>query len=195
MTSKRNWALVVGLTCSAVFWLVACGGDDEVVPEATTAPAVEETSPARLDSAREKALSELGPEHRANFEEGEDGAIRYSGETEDGAPFVAQLGGDVDVPEGFFDDIPLYPDAVPFSMMEAGEGMTMVTVDSEDDASNIYEFYKTRLEESGWVLENDMNISGGRVMRALKNGQRAVLHIQNTDGGTRVGFMMGGDEG
>jgi hypothetical protein len=195
MASIRYWVLVTGFICGAAFWLTACGGGDDATPEATPEATPAEPAPApaassRTDAAREKALAELGPEHRGDFEGSKDGEIRYSGETEDGAPFTAQLGGDVVVPEGFFDEIPSYPEGVPFSMMEAGDGMSMVTLDSKDDASNIYEFYKAHLDESGWVLENDLTVAGGRIMRAIRGDRRAVLHIQGIDGGTRIGYML-----
>jgi hypothetical protein len=189
MTSIRHWALVAGFTCGAAFWLIACGGDDE-----TAAPDAKESAEARLDSLREKALSELGPEHRAHFEDTENGEIRYSGQTESGEPFIAQMGGEIDVPEGFFDEVPLYPESVPISMMDVGEGMAMVTVETADVSQDVYEYYKAQLQDSGWVVENDITVFGGRILRAIRNGRRATLHIQEAEAGTRVGFILS-DEG
>ena len=190
MTSIRRWLLIAGTVCGAAFWLVACGSGDEASPEAPPEAPSEVPAASGTKDPRAKALEKLGPEHRANFEESKEGEIRYSGKTESGDPFVAQLGGDIEIPENFFEEISAYPEAVPFSMMDAGGGVTMVTLDSTDDASEIYEFYKTNLADSGWTLENDLTVSGGRILRALKDGRRTVVHIQDSDGGTRIGFMM-----
>jgi hypothetical protein len=198
MQPIRHWVRTAGITfgvagwiAATSLWLAACGGGEEPAAE-TPEPAAQapEPSQSRLDAEREKALAKLGAEHRANFEGSDDDQIRYTGETEDGAPFVAQMGGDVVVPEGFFDEIPPYPNGVPFAMMEAGDDMATVSIDSTDAPSDIYEFYKTNLTDDGWVFENDVTLANGRVVRAARGDRRAVIHFQEIDGGTRIGFML-----
>jgi len=203
MQSIRHWVRTAGITLGVAswiavssLWLAACGGDEKPASEETPEPAAAAEDPdsaptqSRLDEEREKALAKLGPEHRANFEGSTDDEIRYTGETEDGAPFIAQMGGDVQIPEGFFDEIPPYPNGVPFSMMEAGDDMAMVSIDSTDAAPDIYEFYRAKLTADGWVFETDVTLATGRVVRAARADRRAVLHFQEIDGGTRIGFML-----
>lgn len=191
MASIRHWALIAGFTCGAAFWLAACGSDDETPAEAAS----DQTAPGQSDSerseaARGRAIEEL----EADLEVGENGEIRYSGETETGDPFVAQLGGDVEIPAAIYDEIPPYPEATPFSAMEAGEGMTMVTFESTDGASDIYEFYKKQLVDSGWLIENDLTVSDARVLRASRADRRVVLNIESIDGATRFGFVLSSAE-
>jgi len=180
------------MVAGSAFWLSACGGGDESEQEASpdtsaiTEPAEKQS---RSDMEREKALAKLDAEHSASFEGSTDDTIRYAGKTQEGADFVAQMGTDVEIPEHFFDELPQYPNSVPFSVMVAGEGLQLVSVDSTDDAPVIYEFYKSKLDDEEWVIENDMTLATGRVLRAAKDGRHTVVQVQEIDGGTRIGIM------
>ena len=187
MTSFRSSTIAAGLTWIAALLLTACGGGDEPAKEAAADAAAQD----ELDAVMERAMADVPPDQRPTIEQGEDGAFRYSGKTESGEAFDAQLGGDVTLPESFPDEIPMYPDSVPFSAMETGGGTAMVTVNSDDSEANIYEYYKEKLPAAGWQIDNEVNVGGGRILNATKGDQRAVVHIQDVDDGTRVGFMVG----
>lgn len=187
MISLRRSTIAAGLAWIAVLLLTACGGGDEPAKETAADTAKRD----ELDSAMERAMADIPPDQRPTIEQGEDGAFRYSGKTESGESFDAQLGGEVTLPESFPDDLPIYPESVPFSAMETGGGTAMVTVNSEDSEEAIYAYYQEKLPAAGWQIENEVNVGGGRVLNATKGDQRAVVHIQNVDDGTRVGFMVG----
>ena len=181
MISIQRWAIAagaIGLTVS----LAACGGKEEA-PEG----AEEATSKAALA----KALSELPPEQRPKIERGESGEIRYEGQTESGEKFMAQLGGEVILPATFPKDLPLYPNAVPFSAMETGGGASFLSLNSDAQAPDVYKFYKEKLPASGWTIENEVNLGGQRVLTAVKGDRKAVVNIESTTKGARIGFMLG----
>ena len=174
MVSIQRRAIATGVTVLAAFFLVACGGDETPPKEAVT-----RKGPAPP------------PDPRPQIERGEDGEIRYAGETNTGESFRAQLGGDVELPEVFPKDIPIFPNAVLFSAMETGGGTAMVSLDSEAQPAAIYEFYKQKLEGAAWRIENELNVGGGRVLTALKGDRKVVLNIERTEKGSRFGFMVG----
>jgi len=179
MTSLERWAITAVVTCMATCLLAACGGQEEPT-ESTLA----EKTPL------EKAMEQLPPDQMPVIERGEDGAIRNSGKTETGEFFKAQLGGDVAMPETFPDDLPVYPNAVPFSAMETGGGTAIVSLESEAAPVAIYEFYKEQLPASGWTLEGELNIGEDRVLSGIKAGRKVVIHIEVTEDGTRIGFVL-----
>jgi hypothetical protein len=179
MVSIHRWAIAAGITGFATCLLTACGGQEESSKDAARQRAVE------------RARAALTPEPPLEIERGEKGEIRYSGETRAGESFEAQLGGDVVLPKSFPQDIPVYPNAVPFSAMEIGGGTSIVSLDSDAKPSEVYEFYKEKLAASGWKLENELTVGGGRVLTAVKGDRKAVLNIEGTEDGTRFGFMLG----
>ena len=84
----------------------------------------------------------------------------------------------------------MYPNAVPFSAMETGDGTAIVSLDSKAAPVTVYEFYKEQLPASGWTLDSELNVGGGRILTALKGDQKAVIHIEATEEGTRIGFVL-----
>ena len=174
MISIQRWAIAVGAIGLTALCFAACGGKEEP-PE---------------QSALEKALDALPPEQQPKIERGESGEIRYEGKTPAGEAFVAQLGGNVTLPEDFPGDLPLYPDAVPFAAMETGGGTTIVSVDSDKQAPEVYEFYKEKLPASDWTIESELNVGGQRVLTAIKGDRKAVVQIERTEKGARIAFML-----
>jgi hypothetical protein len=174
MVSIQHWAITAGVAVLAAFFLVACGG--------------EETPPKETATRKGPAPP---PDPRPQIERGEDGEIRYTGETSTGESFRAQLGGDVELPEVFPKDIPIFPNAVLFSAMETGGGTAIVSLDSETPPPAIYDFYKQKLEGAGWRIENDVNLGGGQVLTVIQGDRKVVLNIEPTETGSRFGFMVG----
>ena len=58
-------------------------------------------------------------------------------------------------------------------------------------ASVVYEFYKEKLGAFGWSLDRDLNVGGGRVLMGFKDDRKAVIHIETTQEGTRISFVLG----
>lgn len=172
MISKRRVA-IAGL--AAGFFgvsIIGCGGSDDAAQPA--APATTATAPAP-------------PAARPRPEPGKE--IRYSGETPKGTKFTAQLGGIVELPANLPEDLPLYPNAVPYSAMEAAD-TALVTIDSEDGAAEIYEFYLRKLPVSGWTIQNELNLGAQRVVTAVKDNRKVVFQIDKTERGTRIAIAV-----
>jgi hypothetical protein len=174
MISIERCAIALGVTALAALCLAACGRKEE-----TPKP-----------SSMEEAMAGLPPEQRPKIERGENGAIRYEGQTEKGETYVAQMGGKVSMPASFPADLPLYPGAVPYSAMETSGGNTIIGLDTPDGAPEIYGFYEDRLPASGWKIDSELNVGGKRVLTAIKGKLKAVIQIEGTDKGTRIAFML-----
>ena len=175
MISIQRWAIALGAAALTALCFGACGGKEDAPDQA----------------AMDKALDALPPEQRPKIVKSESGEIRYEGQTGAGEKYVAQLGGDVTLPANFPKDLPLYPDAVPFAAMETGGGTTIVSLDSDKRAPEVYRFYKEQLPASGWKIENEVNLGGQRVLTTIKGDRKAVVQIESTEKGARIGFMLG----
>jgi len=157
--------------CSA-----ACGGKDEPAGTAETPGTKAATQPAEAPET-------------AQTEAGEPGKVRYSGETESGEKFEAQIGGDVKLPGNLPAGFPIYPTAVPFAAMELA-GSAIVSFDSQDQASTVYQFYTAKLPDAGWKIDNEINMGGQRLIKASKGDQEAEIRVEATEGGARISCMV-----
>lgn len=96
-----------------------------------------------------------------------------SARTGDGSRIEGQVGGDVERPAEFPDDIPIYPEAwLTASGSATGEGVFLL-LGSADPARTIYRFYADELARQGWSLDTELWIGGVGILSATK-GERAA---------------------
>ena len=74
--------------------------------------------------------------------------------------------------------------------METGGGTTILSLDTDKQAREVYGFYKMKLPPSGWTIENELNVGGQRVLTAIKDGRKAVIQIERTEKGARISFLL-----
>ena len=140
MISIQRCAIALGAIGLTALCISACGRKEE--------------APKR--SAVGEATEALPPEQQAKVVRGANGEIRYEGQTLTGEKYVAQMGGHVTMPASLPADFPLYPGAVPFSAMEIGGGTTIVGLDTQDKAPDVYSFYEDRLPASDWRIDSEL---------------------------------------
>jgi hypothetical protein len=121
----------------------------------------------------------------------ESGEIRYTGETEAGESFSAQIGGDVELPGLFGSDVPAYPGAVPTSAMETGGGTAIAALDSDAGVDDITDFYREQLSGNGWSIQSEYNLGRGKFLTATKDGRRLMVNAEGMDQGSRVTLTIG----
>jgi hypothetical protein len=170
MFEFRNWT-VAAMAIGLAFSVAACGGDDE--EEQKSDPVKSTTAPVK-------------PGVPLNLEPGEQGEIRYSGETEAGDTFKAQLGGDVTLPDEFGGDLPAYPGAVAQSAMETTGGTAIAALESDASASEIVDFYRDQLSSNGWKVEGVSDLGRGRLLTATKGDRRVMVNTEDMDKGARI---------
>jgi len=169
MISIQRWATTTIAVGFALISVTACGSREDADGSAAPASApIAATAPAAAIESPE---------------------IRYSGETADGTSFTAQLGGEVTLPDNLPDNLPLYPNGVPYSAMQAAD-TALVTLDSEDQPAEIYDFYSRELPASGWTIQSELNLGAQRVVTAVDGKRKVVLQIEQTERGARVAIAV-----
>jgi hypothetical protein len=149
------------LLCAATL-LLACGGDEETV---------------------EIEGGEL------TFEaEGE--GVRISGEKEGVGAISGQFGENAEIPNGFPEDVPIYPGADVIGGMAAGGG-GMVTLQTGDDPEKVAAFYRENLVKEGWSLATEMDLGGQRVLAAEKEDRNAAVQISREANATTIVMTIG----
>jgi hypothetical protein len=180
MNPIQRWMMLALMTASVIglsVSLTACGGDEEGDGgETAGTPGAKPAQPAKMipDVVR-----------------GEQGEIRYSGKTQDGESFDAQIGGDVTLPSALSGEVPPYPGSVATSAMEIDGGAAIAALDTKDSSDKVIAFYREKLVAGGWTIDDELSVGRGTVFTAKKGDRKVVVSVENTDEGSRYSLMLG----
>jgi len=117
-------------------------------------------------------------------EEGEQAHVQ--GETREGTSYEGTFGEDVDVPDDFPDDVPLYPEAKVVGSMQVEESGRLLTLTTGDAPEKVMSFYRGKLESDGWQVESEMNMGGQRMLAAVKDERTVAVQAMEEESGSRV---------
>jgi len=65
--------------------------------------------------------------------------------------------GDVDLPENFPEDIPVFEDAEPFAVQDLAQDARTVLFRADAGRPEIFEYYRDKLKDSGWKVAQEYN--------------------------------------
>ncbi len=164
MNTIRRRATSVASTCTALAFAAALA--------AAAAGCGREERTVRVDGG-DVTIHEDGDE------------VEVRGETGGGA-IEGRFGEDVSLPEGFPDDVPIYPGATVVGSMQAAESGRMVTLRTADAPDRVQDFYRERLAGGGWEIASEMNFGGQRMLTAEKDDRVAAVQVGTAEDGTRV---------
>ena len=98
---------------------------------------------------------------------------------------VAGGKGNVPLPEGFPDDVPVYPGAKVMTSAKTKEGMTLVLTTS-DPLQKAMEFYQGKLKTNGWDIQNTMNMPDGGMLSGTKEKRTCTLVVNHSNDQTII---------
>lgn len=160
----------------------------------TMVPACKKASESSAEKAAERAI-ERATGNQAKVDISGDG-VKIVGK-EGGKEFTYEVsgGGGAAVPQSFPDDIPRYPGAAVLSSMIQGNAMTMVTFQTGDETDRVYEFYGSKLRESGWNIENELSTPQMRLISGKKAGRQANVTVVSDEGKSTITVVYSGGKG
>jgi hypothetical protein len=91
------------------------------------------------------------------------------------------------LPEGWPADIPVIPGGeISFSQTAGSEGMQQVHLQTDRSVDEASQYYKEKLEGSGWSVGNTMSMPMMNMVTAQKGGKRVMVQVAQTEDKTFV---------
>jgi hypothetical protein len=179
---------------AATVLLLACGGDDSTDPPKAATDAIPATDTAPDSAAEpEPAANESSTSARKPVEKIEDpesDAVTLNGTDASGRPFRARVGTNVEVPDDFPKDVPLYPEAAPMATMTAEGHGSFISFRTEKSQQDIYDFYMEQLVVEGWTIESENSFRGQLSITSVKDVRQLEVNIAGTEGDSRVSVVI-----
>jgi len=119
---------------------------------------------------------------------GDDVEITFEGD--EGQKFTAKSGGNVDIPESFASDMPLYSKATPIMAMDMGAEGQMVALQTDRDPGEVHQFYLKELESQGWEIQSQMDMGGQKMLAVVKGTRQASIMVGVADGKTQINITI-----
>ena len=122
--------------------------------------------------------------------EAEGEGVRISGEKEGVGAISGRFGENAEIPDGFPEDVPIYPGSDVIGGMVAGAG-GMVTLQTGDDAEKVAAFYREKLVNEGWSLAPEMDLGGRQMLPIEKESRNGVVQISREPKATTIVLTVG----
>jgi hypothetical protein len=168
---------------AAFLLLIGCGGEestpDSQEPVAKPAP---ETPAQRPPEGRNKIVEKVDPDGKG---------MHLTATSPEGKQFNASIGDEVDIPEEFPDDVPVFPGSTPMAFMSAPDEGIIVTFKSGEEQQDIFDFYQSSLVDDGWeILEDSMFDDQQLSFDAIKDNRKVSVVVAGTQGDSRVSVIV-----
>lgn len=196
MSSKTIRTLLTAAAASLL--MIGCGGEesaqDQQEPAARSVPAVPPESESAAKPEGFKPPSTLpkfkGPNKIVEKMDPDGKGMHLTATNPQGKTFTASIGEEIEIPEEFPNDVPIYPGSTPMaSMLSPDEGM-IVTFRSGEDQQDIYDFYQSKLERDGWKILDDEKMGSQLSVDAVKDNRKVSVVVAGTKGDARVSVIV-----
>jgi hypothetical protein len=165
---------------AAALLMIGCGSEestsDRQEPASRPSPA---TPPIPLPT--NKIIEKIDPDGKA---------IHLTATNPAGKKFQASIGDEVEIPDEFPDDVPIFPGSTPMASMSAGDEGIIVTFKSRENQQVIFDFYQSSLVEGGWVLLEKSMIPSPLSLDAVKDNRQVSVVVTGTKGDARYSVIV-----
>jgi len=185
---------------TASMLLLACGGEETPDSPKAAMEATAVTDPAAEPAPQSKPVPQPAPAPNKEDKSGvnwikkemdpEAETLDLKGTDASGRAFHAKVGGDVEVPDDFPEDVPILPNSSPMAMMTAEGHGSFVSFKTQDSQKAVYDYYIEQLAEAGWMLEIEDSFSGQLSITSRKDVRKIVVTVGGTEGDTRVSVVV-----
>jgi len=172
---------------AALLLLIGCGGE-ESTPDSQepVARPIPETPPeprerTEIPKGRNEIVERMDPDGKG---------MHLTATSPEGKQFNASIGDEVEIPEEFPKDVPIFPGSTPMAYMSSPDEGVIVTFKSSEKQQDIFDFYQSKLADDGWeILENPK--SGQKLaFNAVKADRRVQVIVAGTKGDSRVSVIV-----
>ena len=103
---------------------------------------------------------------------------------------VSGGGSGVALPDGFPKDVAIYPKATVFASTKDKKGAMSVVLKIADPAQKVGAFYQEKLKESGWGIENTVNLGNMTMLECTKDGRKLAVSINKDSEQTMATLVL-----
>ena len=165
---------------AAIVILIGCGSEESTpdsqkpaarpIPEAPPEPGVRNT-----------IVEEIDPDGKG---------MHLTATDPGGREIKASIGDEIEIPEEFPKDVPIFPGSTPMAFLFAPDEGIIVTFKSGEEQQDIFDFYQSRLADDGWeILENKLQGSQFS-FEAIKEKRKVSVVVAGTKGDSRVSVIV-----
>jgi hypothetical protein len=169
---------------AAFLLLIGCGGE-ESTPDSQepVARPIPEAPPQRPTTQGRNTITEkVDPDGKG---------MHLTATSPEGKQFNASIGDEVDIPEDFPKDVPIFPGSTPMAFMSAPDEGMIVTFKSSEEQQDIFDFYQSSLADGGWeILEDSMFHDHQLSFDAFKDNRKVSVVVAGTKGDSRVSVIV-----
>jgi hypothetical protein len=108
----------------------------------------------------------------------------------EGKKFNASIGDEVEIPEEFPKDVPIFPGSTPMAFMSAPDEGVIVTFKSGEKQQDIFDFYQSSLADGGWEILEDSMFGKQLSFDAIKGNRKVSVIVAGTKGDSRVSVIV-----
>lgn len=172
---------LLATAAAASLLLVGCGDEESTSesqdPVARPAPKKQAVKPPPRNTIVEK----LAPDGKS---------MHLTATDPKGKEITASIGDEIDLPEQFPKDVPIFPDSTPMAFLfSPGEGI-IVTFKSVEKQQDIFDFYESSLTDDGWEILENQTQSTKLSFEAIKEGRKVAVTVTGKKGDSRVSVIV-----
>jgi hypothetical protein len=130
---------------------------------------------------RNKIVEEVDPDGKG---------MHLTATSPEGKKFNASIGDEIDIPEEFPKDVPIFPGSTPMAFMSSPDEGVIVTFKSGEEQQDIFDFYQSSLADGGWEILEDSMFDGQLSFDALKDNRKVSVIVAGTKGDSRVSVIV-----
>jgi len=166
---------------AALLLLIGCGGEEskQEPPKAAEQPAAAEAPKGA--EGNNNIVEDMSPDGKA---------MHITATQQDGKKFQAGIGEEVEIPEQFPKDIPVYPDSKPMAFLYSPDEGVLVTFKTTDDQQAVYDYYQTSLAKDGWDVQPTDSSNNQLAFEANKGNRKVSITVGGRTGDSRVSVIV-----
>jgi len=165
---------------AAIAMLIGCGSE-ESTPDSQKPAArpIPETRPER--GAKNTIIETIDSDGKG---------MHLTATSQGGQEIKASIGDEIEIPEEFPKDVPIFPGSTPMAFLFAPEEGIIVTFKSTEEQQDIFDYYQSTLADDGWEILEEKTEEGRLSFEAVKQSRKVTVTVTGTKGDSRVSVIV-----
>ncbi len=165
---------------AAIVMLIGCGSE-ESTPDSQK-PAARPTRETRPERGAKNTIVETTDS---------DGmGMHLTATNQGGQEIKASIGDEIELPEEFPKDVPIFPGSTPMAFLFAPTEGIIVTFKSVEEQQEIFDYYQSTLTDDGWEILEEKTEEGRISFEAIKQSRKVTVVVAGKQGDSRISVIV-----